>query len=106
MRQVGRQQEDLTLVDGDVDALAVLHGGQRDTAFELVEEFLARVDVKILAAVRPADHHDDELAVREHELVAHGRLEQVAVFVDPTPEIEGLEFSHRSLSWQGADHTR
>src|SRR5687767_7826631 len=37
MRHVRRQQEDLTLVDGDVDAFAVLHRGQRDATLELVE---------------------------------------------------------------------
>ena len=64
VRHVGRQQEDLAFADRHVHALAVLHGGERDAAFELVEEFLARVDVEIAAGVRAAHDHDDELAVR------------------------------------------
>jgi hypothetical protein len=44
--------------------------------------------------------HDDELAVGEHLLVAHGRLEQVAVLVDPALEIEGLQLAH------GPNHMR
>jgi hypothetical protein len=94
MRHVGRQQEDLAFANLDVHSLAVLDGGQRDAAFELVEELLARVDVEILATVGTAHHHDDELAVGEHQLVAHGWLQQMAVLVDPALEIEGLEFSH------------
>ena len=53
MRHVRRQQEDLALADRDVDALAVLHRGERDAAFELVEEFLAGIDVEIAAAFGP-----------------------------------------------------
>ena len=97
MRHVGRQQEDLAFADGNVDEFAVLHGGERDAAFELVEKLFARIDVEVLAAVRTADHHDDELAFREHLLVAHGRLEQVTVLVDPALEIEGSELAH----WSG-----
>ena len=106
MRHVGRQQEDLAFADGNVHAPAALHGGQRDAALELVEKLLARIDVEILAAVRTADHHDDELAVREHLLVAHRRLQQVAVLVDPALEVEGPEFfmngiAHRGIAFRG-----
>ena len=47
VRHVRRQQEDLAFADRHVHALAVLDGGERDAALELVEEFLARVDVEI-----------------------------------------------------------
>jgi len=38
---------------------------EHHVAFELVEEFLPRVDVVVLAGVRAAHHHDDEIAHRE-----------------------------------------
>src|SRR4051794_2044876 len=93
MRQVRRQQKDLALRNGNVHASPVLHGGKGDASLELVEELLARIDVEILAAVGSPHHHDDELAVGEHLLVAHGRPEQMAVLVDPALEIERPEFS-------------
>jgi hypothetical protein len=49
--------------------------------------------VKIPAAVGSTHDHDDELTVGEYLLVAHRRLEQVTVLVDPALEIEGPEFS-------------
>ena len=47
VRHVRRQQENLAFADRHVHSLAVLHGGERDAALELVEEFLARVDVEV-----------------------------------------------------------
>ena len=49
MRHVRWQQQDVAFADFDVDRLPVLHGLQHHVAFELVEELLARVIVKILA---------------------------------------------------------
>ena len=54
------------------------------------------VDVEVLAGVRSADHHDDEVAVAEDALVADRRFELRAVGVDPLPEIEGLQRWHVS----------
>src|SRR5688572_3300403 len=104
VRHVRRQQENLAFGDGHVHAFAILDGGERDATLELVKEFLAGLDVEVLAAVRPTDHHDDELAVGEYLFVAHGRLEQVTVFVDPALEMEGLEFPHAAddMRWTAA----
>ena len=63
VRHVRRQQENVAFADGDVHAFPILHGGERDAAFELVEKLLARIDVEIAASIRAADHHDDELTV-------------------------------------------
>ena len=52
----------------------VLDRLQDHVAFELVEELVALVDVVVLAAVRPADDHDDEVVVLADHLVADGRL--------------------------------
>src|SRR4051794_5604915 len=41
VRQVRRQQEDLSLADRNVDTFALLHRRERDAALELIEEFLA-----------------------------------------------------------------
>ena len=49
MRHVRWQQQDVAFADCDVDRLPVLHGLQHHVAFELVEELLARIVVKILA---------------------------------------------------------
>ena len=89
VRHVGRQQEDVALLDRDVARLAVLDDLQDDVALDLVEQFLAGVDVVIGAGVRPADDHDQELAVAPDRLVADRRLEQVAVFVDPAFRLNG-----------------
>src|SRR6266478_4452614 len=75
---------------------AVLHGLEHHVAFELVEEFLPRVDVVVLAGVRAAHHHDDEIAIAKHTLVAHRRLQLRAVGIDPLPEIERLQGFHVS----------
>ena len=53
----------------------------------LVEELLVGIVVVVGAPVRPADHRDDEIAVLPDLLVAHRRLEQVRMLLDPFPEM-------------------
>src|SRR5256885_3651493 len=96
LRQVGRNQQHFAGADRHVDRAAVLHGPEHHVAFELVEEFLPRVDVVVLAGVRAAHHHDDEIAIAKHALVAHRRLQLRAVGIDPLPEIERLQGLHVS----------
>jgi hypothetical protein len=55
---------------------------------ELVEELRTLVPVVVAARVRAADDHHDEVAV-EQALVAHRRLQQVAVPLDPVLQVEG-----------------
>ena len=50
--------------------------------------------MKILARIGAADGHDDEAAVLEQQLVAHRRLEQLAILLDPSLQIEGWGYSH------------
>ena len=83
MRRVSWQQQHLALADGHIDQLAVLYRSQRDVALELVEELIARIDVKIAAIIGAADDHDDEFAVAEQQFVADRRLELRPVRVDP-----------------------
>jgi hypothetical protein len=44
--------------------------------------------MKILAGIRPAHGHDDQIAVLKQQFVAHRRFQQVAILVDPQFEIE------------------
>jgi hypothetical protein len=117
VRHVRRDQQDFAGADRHVERAAVLHGLEHHVALELIEEFLARVDVVVVAGVRAAHHHDDEVAVAEHTLVADRRLQLRAVRIDPCLEIECLQGLHvysvsfayvtrchgktRSARWQG-----
>ncbi len=67
------------MTDRQVDRLAVLHGFEHHVAFELIEELIARIEVIILASVRAANDHYDEIAVAEKTLIAYGRLQKVTV---------------------------
>ena len=51
----------------------------KDYAFDLIEELLTRVDMKVAAGIGPAHHHDDEVANRIQQLVADRGFEKVAV---------------------------
>src|SRR6202171_1936303 len=91
VRRVGRKQEYFALLDGDLYRLSLLQHAQDDVPFDLIEEFLAFIDVIIGARVGPTHHHHDEIAVPLPDLrVAHGRLQEMAVLVDPLVEIERL----------------
>src|SRR5581483_4539426 len=81
----------LSLADRYLHPAAVLHGAEHDVALELIEEFLPGIDVVVLSRVGSADHHDDEVAVLEHSLVAHGRLEHLPVLIDPAVQVERLQ---------------
>src|SRR4051812_6399048 len=94
---VRREEEDLAFADGDVVGLAVLDDSQNDVALGLKKEFLALVDVIIGARIGATDHRHHEVAVSFPDLrIADGRLEQVAVLVDPFAKVERREL-HGSL---------
>ena len=88
MRHLRRQQIHLAFADGHVGRPAILQRFQQHVPPHLVEEFLAGVVVKILARIGTADGHDDEVAVFEQQLVAHRRLEQIAILIDPLLQVE------------------
>jgi hypothetical protein len=50
--------------------------------------------VVVLAGIGASDHHDDELRVLEHLLVAYRRTQHVPVLVYPLLEIEWAEGFH------------
>src|SRR5262249_51498829 len=98
-----RQQENLSFANGNVIEIAVVDDLEQHVAFELVEEFLHRIVMIVGALVRPADDLHGHLAVLEYFLVAHRRVEQVLVLVDPVLKIEGVESSHVGSFDQAAD---
>src|SRR5262245_38552 len=105
MGDASRKEVDLAGVNRNVHDLPALDRLEDHLAFKLVEELGSLVDVVVLAAVRSADDHDDEFVVFEDLLVAHRRLEQAPVLVDPSLEVEGLRFHRARLaaaSWRRA----
>src|SRR3954463_1975609 len=97
MGRVRREEEDLTFADGDVVGFAVFDDSQYYIALYLVKEFFTLVDVIVGARVRAADHGDHEVAVAFPDLrITDGRLEQVAMLVDPFAKVERREL-HGSL---------
>jgi hypothetical protein len=92
MGDAPRQEKDLAGANRDVHDLPALHRLEDHLAFELVEELGPLVEVVVLAIVRPADDHDDEIVFFEDLLVAHRRLEVAPVIVDPPLEIQRLRF--------------
>jgi hypothetical protein len=88
MRHARRQVEHLAGADRDVARDALVLHLEHHLAFQLMEELRAFVVVVVGARVRSTDDHHDEVAI-DDALVAHRRLEQVAVLVDPALEVDG-----------------
>lgn len=67
-------------------------------ALELVEKFFGFVVMVIFPGVGPSnDHYDIIVAIRVDILVSDGRLEQMAIFIDPFIEIERFRDSHDKM---------
>lgn len=103
MRCVGRQQKDVAFPNRHVNRLAVIDHLEDYIALDLIKEFLAAINVVIGTAVGSADYHYDKLTIFPDELVAHGRLQQVTVFVNPLLEIYGRQVTHAAIiaAWNG-----
>src|SRR5690348_2051591 len=82
------QVENLAGADRQVAALAVVLNAQHHFTLELIKELWTFVPVVIGARVGATDDHDDEIAI-DDALVAHRRLQQMPVFVDPALQVEG-----------------
>jgi len=86
---VAGDQHYLAFPDRHIARPAVLDDSENDVAAQLIEELLVRVIVVVGPRVRAADDLDDQvLGFREHQLVAHRRLQQVRVLVDPARKVE------------------
>jgi hypothetical protein len=94
VRNVGGQQEHVSLPNGNVVDLSFLHDLEDDVALDLVVELLRGVDVEVLALVGTAHDHHHELLILPDELIADRRLQEVTVFVDPGIEGERCELRH------------
>src|SRR5947199_7944881 len=83
-----RKQENVSRADRDVPMFAVVDDLQGHVTLELVEKFLAHVDVIVLSRIRAADDHHDEVTIFPNYLISDRWLEQMPVFIDPALEIE------------------
>jgi 3-oxoacyl-[acyl-carrier protein] reductase len=91
VRNAGWQQEHVAGFNFNVHGLAILDDLNRHRALNLQKQLFALVHVVVFARIGPAHNHDDEvLIVLEHLLVAHGRLQQVAVLGYPDVQVEGV----------------
>ena len=88
MRHVRRNEERLALTNQVVDDLSLLPGLYDDVAFELVEELLAIHLVEVVAGVRSADDHHEEVPSAVQILISDGRTEVAPVGFDPFQEIQ------------------
>jgi hypothetical protein len=88
------QQQNIAGPDRQIADVAILDHAQQHVALELIKKLLRRVDMKILACIGAADHHDEELAVLVDHLVADRRTQQMPIGVDPLVQIDGNECSH------------
>src|SRR6266850_579578 len=96
---MARQQHDLALLHRDLGRTAILDDVEDDGSPQLEEKLLVRIVVVVRALVGPTDDlHDQVLGGRKDELVAHRRLEQVRVLVDPPGKVECLEGHGRDSS--------
>jgi len=92
MRAIGRQQEHFSLPDRLAPPPAsIVDILQHHVTFQLVEKFLAGIDVKVSAGVGTTDDHDDELGVFPDHLRPDWRLQQITVLIDPALEVERFE---------------
>jgi hypothetical protein len=96
VRDARWQQEHLTLSDVDgLRAAIFIDDLDLDIAFQLVEQFFTFFPVVVLAAIGAADDHDDKVLIFNiNLLVAYGRFQQMAVFLDPVLEVERFSDWH------------
>src|SRR3984957_3129323 len=94
------QQKDLTFLDRNLDrGLARrFHDPDKNVSLELVEKFFSRIVVIVHALVGPADHRHDHVAIVPDLGVAHGRLQLVAIRINPALKIESLKRFYRRHS--------
>jgi len=87
MRYARRKQENLTLANIDVSWLALFEDLKGHVTFDLVEKLGTFLVVIIRPAVWSAHDHADKVAFFPNNAVTHGRLQLMAVLLDPFLEI-------------------
>jgi hypothetical protein len=88
MAYVGRQEEHRALAQLDPARPAILDHIEPSVPFELPEEFLVGVVMKIGASVGPAHHRDDEVGIFPNLLIADRRLQQMLVLGEPFGKVD------------------
>ena len=83
----------VSLLDFDRCRLSILNNLENDVTLDLVEKFLALIYVVISPGVRPANHHHNQIPIK-NALIAHRRLQKVLILLDPSGEVYGCQFLH------------
>lgn len=87
VRNIRRNEKRFALAHKMIDDAVAFTDPHFDIALQLVE-ILFRIDeMKIISRVRAFDDHHEKIAAIVEIAVAHGRLEQVAIFFDPLVQI-------------------
>jgi hypothetical protein len=87
MRSILGQEKNIAGLEHCDILLVILEIMELELTFELVKDFVARIDVKILAAIGSARHERDEVRIAPD----HSALAPVgAVLIDPFLQIESL----------------
>lgn len=92
MRNAWGKEKHIPLANRNISKCTGLPHPEDHIAFELVEKFLAGIDVEILATVRPRDDGHKELAIGPNLSIPNGRLQRGMMLVDPTLQIKRLHF--------------
>jgi hypothetical protein len=82
------QQEHLALADRDLDGFAIFLDLDLDVPLELVKKLFALIPMIVLARIRAADHHHDEIVIVKDALIPNRRPQEMPVFIDPLFKIE------------------
>lgn len=77
------QKKKLALADPDTLLATVFDHMEEDVAVKLIEDFIPRIDVEVIARVRALDDLEDEVRALEHLLVADRAQGERQVFVNP-----------------------
>jgi hypothetical protein len=87
VRDVWRDEKRLAFAHDVIDDAVAFTDSHFDVALQLVEIFFRIDEMKIVSRVWPFDNHHEKIATVVEIAVAHGRLEQMAIFFDPIIQI-------------------
>jgi len=78
-----------------VHSLTIFLNSHSDVALKLIKKLFSLIVVIVLSGIGTRDNHDDVIATLHIQvLVAHWRLEQFSMFLDPSGQVEGLRNGH------------
>jgi hypothetical protein len=98
VRNIRRNEKRFALAHEMIDDAGAFTNAHFDVALQLVE-ILFRIDeMKIVSRVWAFDDHHKKIAAVVEIAVAHGRLEQVAIFFDPLVQVNGRLYRRRGAA--------